>query len=154
MCGEGCAQFYNISGHQKGMKLRNIWKKRLITASSRHERLEKAPDGSIEGNGTWDWMAGVQRQTEDSQHGHTPTIPSLAPLPFLSGNSNPVPPEGYKETSVGTGQLLAVSSVISYICPSIGCRCQFRPNRCMAVVSNEKSHLFLFGRVQNYRSPF
>lgn len=71
------------------------------------------------------------------------TLPSVAPLPFLSGFSKPVPPEGYRETSVGTGQLLAVSSVISYICPSIGCRCQFRPNRCMAVVSNEKSHLFL-----------
>lgn len=126
-----------------------------MTTSSRRKRLEKAPDdGSIEGNGTWDWMAGVQRQTEDSQHGHTPTIPSLVPLPFLSGNSNPVPPEGYKETSVGTGQLLAVSSVISYICPSIGCRCQFRPNRCMAVVSNEKSHLFLFGRVSELQGQF
>jgi len=127
-----------------------------MTTSSRCESLEKAPDdGSIEDNGTWDWMAGVQRQTEDSQHGHTPTIPSLVPLPFLSGNSNPVPPEeGYKETSVGTGQLLAVSSVISYICPSIGCRCQFRPNRCMAVVSNEKSHLFLFGRVSEPHGHF
>lgn len=128
---------------------------RPTTISSRCERLEEAPDdGSIEGNGTCDWMAGVQRRTEDSQHGQTPTVPSPAPLPFLSGNSNPVPPEGYKETSVGTGQLLAVSSVISYICPSIGCRCQFRPNRCMAVVSNEKSHLFLFGRGAELQGDF
>lgn len=86
----------------------------------------------------------VQRQTQRTHDtDNTATVPSVAPLPFLSGISNPVPPEGYRETSVGTGQLLAVSSVISYICPSSGCRCQFRPNRCMAVVSNEKSHLFL-----------
>lgn len=86
----------------------------------------------------------VQRQTQRTHDtDNTATLPSEAPLPFLSGISNPVPPDGYRETSVGTGQLLAVSSVISYICPSIGCRCQFRPNRCMAVVSNEKSHLFL-----------
>lgn len=91
----------------------------------------------------WGWMPGIQRQTQRTHNkDKTPTVPSLAPLPFLSGNSNPVPPEEYKETSVGTGQLLAVSSVISYICPSIGCRCQFRPNRCMAVVSNEKNHLW------------
>lgn len=86
----------------------------------------------------------LQRQTQRTHNTHNAaTVPSVAPLPFLSGVSKPVPPEGYRETSVGTGQLLAVSSVISYICPSIGCRCQFRPNRCMAVVSNEKSHLFL-----------
>lgn len=89
-------------------------------------------------------VSSVQRQTQRTHDtDNTATLPSVAPLPFLSGISNPVPPEGYRETSVGTGQLLAVSSVISYICPSIGCRCQFRPNRCMAVVSNEKSHLFL-----------
>ena len=89
-------------------------------------------------------VSSVQRQTQRTHDtNNTATLPSVAPLPFLSGISNPVPPEGYRETSVGTGQLLAVSSVISYICPSIGCRCQFRPNRCMAVVSNEKSHLFL-----------
>lgn len=84
---------------------------------------------------------------------NTPIVPSPFPLTFLSGNSNPVPPEEYKEMSVGTGQLLAVSSVISYICPSIGCRCQFRPNRCMAVVSNEKSHLlggFRFSAEENF----
>lgn len=86
----------------------------------------------------------VQRQTQTTHNtDNAATLPSVAPLPFLSGVSKPVPPEGYRETSVGTGQLLAVSSVISYICPSSGCRCQFRPNRCMAVVSNEKSHLFL-----------
>lgn len=88
----------------------------------------------------------VQRQTQRTHNtDNAATLPSAAPLPFLSGVSKPVPPEGYRETSVGTGQLLAVSSVISYICicPSIGCRCQFRPNRCMAVVSNGKSHLFL-----------
>lgn len=89
-------------------------------------------------------VSSVQRQTQRTHDtNNTATLPSVAPLPFLSGISKPVPPEGYRETSVGTGQLLAVSSVISYICPSIGCRCQFRPNRCMAVVSNEKSHLFL-----------
>ena len=89
-------------------------------------------------------VSSVERQTQRTHDtDNTATLPSVAPLPFLSGISNPVPPEGYRETSVGTGQLLAVSSVISYICPSIGCRCQFRPNRCMAVVSNEKSHLFL-----------
>lgn len=89
-------------------------------------------------------ISSVQRQTQRTHDtDNTATLPSVAPLPFLSGISNPVPPDGYRETSVGTGQLLAVSSVISYICPSIGCRCQFRPNRCMAVVSNEKSHLFL-----------
>ena len=89
-------------------------------------------------------VSSVQRQTQRTHDtNNTATLPSVAPLPFLSGISNPVPPDGYRETSVGTGQLLAVSSVISYICPSIGCRCQFRPNRCMAVVSNEKSHLFL-----------
>ena len=89
-------------------------------------------------------VSSAQRQTQRTHDtNNTATLPSAAPLPFLSGISNPVPPEGYRETSVGTGQLLAVSSVISYICPSIGCRCQFRPNRCMAVVSNEKSHLFL-----------
>lgn len=86
----------------------------------------------------------IQRQTQRTHNtDDAATLPSVAPLPFLSGFSKPVPPEGYRETSVGTGQLLAVSSVISYICPSIGCRCQFRPNRCMAVVSNEKSHPFL-----------
>lgn len=86
----------------------------------------------------------AQRQTQRTHDtDNAATLPSAVPLPFLSGVSKPVPPEGYRETSVGTGQLLAVSSVISYICPSIGCRCQFRPNRCMAVVSNEKSHLFL-----------
>lgn len=86
----------------------------------------------------------VQRQTQRTHNtDNAATLPSVAPLPFLSGVSKPVPPEGYRETSVGTGQLLAVSSVISYICPSIGCRCQFRPNRCMAVVSNGNSHLFL-----------
>ena len=86
----------------------------------------------------------VQRQTQRTHDtDNAATLPSAAPLPFLSGGSKPVPPEGYRETSVGTGQLLAVSSVISYICPSIGCRCQFRPNRCMAVVSNGKSHPFL-----------
>lgn len=89
-------------------------------------------------------VSSVQRQTQRTHDmNNTATLPSVAPLPFLSGISNPVPPDGYRETSVGTGQLLAVSSVISYICPSIGCRCQFRPNRCMAVVSNEKSHRFL-----------
>lgn len=89
-------------------------------------------------------VSSAQRQTQRTHDtNNTATLPSVAPLPFLSGISKPVPPEGYRETSVGTGQLLAVSSVISYICPSIGCRCQFRPNRCMAVVSNEKSHLFL-----------
>lgn len=97
----------------------------------------------------------VQRQTQRTHDtDNTATLPSVAPLPFLSGISNPVPPEGYRETSVGTGQLLAVSSVISYICPSIGCRCQFRPNRCMAVVSNKKSHLFLLEaemELPNYR---
>ena len=89
-------------------------------------------------------VSSAQRQTQRTHDtNNTATLPSVAPLPFLSGISKPVPPEGYRETSVGTGQLLAVSSVISYICPSIGCRCQFRPNRCMAVVSNEKSHRFL-----------
>lgn len=87
-------------------------------------------------------MSGIERRTQRTHNtDNTPTVPSPAPLPFLSGTSSPVPPEEYRETSVGTGQLLAVSSVISYIWPSIGCRCQFRPNRCMAVVSNEKNHL-------------
>lgn len=89
-------------------------------------------------------VSSFQRQTQKTHNtDNAATLPSAVPLPFLSGVSKPVPPEGYRETSVGTGQLLAVSSVISYICPSIGCRCQFRPNRCMAVVSNGESHLFL-----------
>lgn len=108
--------------------------------------MEEAPGhGAVsQAHGTQDGGLLAQRQTQRTHDtNNTATLPSAAPLPFLSGISNPVPPEGYRETSVGTGQLLAVSSVISYICPSIGCRCQFRPNRCMAVVSNEKSHLFL-----------
>ena len=108
--------------------------------------MEEAPGhGAVsQAHGAQDGGLLAQRQTQRTHDtNNTATLPSAAPLPFLSGISNPVPPEGYRETSVGTGQLLAVSSVISYICPSIGCRCQFRPNRCMAVVSNEKSHLFL-----------
>lgn len=105
--------------------------------SAEHGAVSQAHDAHNGG------LLSSKADTETHDTDNIATLPSVAPLPFLSGISNPVPPEGYRETSVGTGQLLAVSSVISYICPSIGCRCQFRPNRCMAVVSNEKSHLFL-----------
>lgn len=110
------------------------------TTDSRTFRNEEATGG--EGNDVMRvvlWNPEVERDTTRT---NTSTVPSPAPLPFLSGNSIPVPPEACKETSVGIGQLPAVSSVISNICPSIGCRCQFRPNRCMAAVSNEKSQLW------------
>lgn len=101
-------------------------------------------------SGTWHagWRSPRLKAGAQRTHGHRTTQqPYLLRLfAFPVRISNPVPPEGYRERHVGTGQLLAVSSVISYICPSIGCRCQFRPNRCMAVVSNEKSHLFCWRR--------
>lgn len=57
-------------------------------------------------------------------------IPSS--LPLRSGSSRPVLPRGGRPRSVGTDRLLVLSSASRYNCPCMGCKCQFKPNRCIA----------------------
>lgn len=57
-------------------------------------------------------------------------IPSS--LPLRSGSSSPVLPRGGRPRSVGMDRLLVLSSASRYNCPCMGCKCQFKPNRCMA----------------------
>lgn len=109
--------------------------------------MEEAPEAWSGESGTW--HAGWRSPRLKGRHrGLTarttqqPYLLRLQPTFSCQGSLTPVPPEGYRRRPLARPTAGCVLRDL-HICPSIGCRCQFRPNRCMAVVSNEKSHLFL-----------